>query len=68
MKILVDEMPKSGNECLFKCYHSVGSVWNHWTCAFSKSTACSLDCEKECEYLIEVNKLKCHVPYKEVAE
>lgn len=68
MKILVDEMPKSGNECLFRDYHSIGNGWNHWTCLFRKSTVCSLDCGKECEYLMATNKPQYYVPYKEVAE
>lgn len=56
MKILVNEMPKGSSECLFRDYHS-----------FGKSTVCSLDCGKECEYLMTpINRNI--TSYKEVLE
>lgn len=53
MKIIVDKMPKSGNECLFKKHYNESS--NHWNCGFKDVTVCSLNCGKECEYLKEKN-------------
>lgn len=51
LKILVDELPKKGEECLFRAYHNENC--NHWTCWFRNTTVCSLDCGEKCEYLEE---------------
>lgn len=51
MRILVDMMPQSGEECLFKKYYS--EKGNHWTCGFHDTTVCSLDSGLECKYLNE---------------
>lgn len=52
MKILVDKMPASGKECIFKGNHSV--IDGCFTCGFHTTRVCSLDCGKECKYLSEL--------------
>lgn len=54
MKILVDEIPKYSEDCIFKKYYN--KKCNHWTCGFREMTVCSLDCGGKCEYLEEVTK------------
>lgn len=51
MKILVDEIPKTGKGCLFKDYYN--EKFNHTICGFHPSTVCALDCGLTCEYLKE---------------
>lgn len=52
MRIVVDKMPNSGSECLFKRYYN--EKLNIWTCGFWETSVCSLDCGKECSYLCEL--------------
>lgn len=51
MKILVDRMPRTGEECIFKKYYNPKA--NHWNCGFYETRVCSLDCGKSCKYLKE---------------
>lgn len=56
MIILIDSMPQSSSECLFKRYYS--EKGNHWNCGFHDMTVCSLDSGMKCKYLkgIEFNE------------
>lgn len=67
MKLLVNELPESGNECLFheKSFKieevSPGKFEKRKCnyCSFpclSKKKECSIDLDKKCRYLIEQNQ------------
>lgn len=51
MKIVVDKIPKSGEECLFS--ELIGMTGKR-KCIFKTGlySRCSIDCKEECEYLI----------------
>lgn len=51
MRIIVDKMPKKSSNCLFRKYYS--ETFRHWTCGFSETSVCFLDCGGKCPYLYE---------------
>ena len=55
MKILVDKIPKSGEECLFsvETVGDYGFPSGEYKCGFCK-TRCLLDYRMQCEYLSEI--------------
>lgn len=56
MKVVVDEIPKSGEECLFG---ELISMTGKYKCMFKTGlySRCNIDCREECRHLVS-GKLK----------
>ena len=56
MRIVVDEMPKTRQECCFSQLESNGEI----TCIFDNQNRCDFICEntQECPILISINEVQ----------
>lgn len=57
MRVVVDEIPKSGEECLFG---ELIGMTGKYKCAFKTGlySRCDIDCKEECRHLFSIKLVK----------